>query len=80
MNFGIELVDKEEIKIGDAILCEDGKIRTVCKNSITNDSFMGKSIFGDCYNLGYKKVKKVIIKNPEERDKSLPYLDDDLER
>ena len=60
MNYDIQLTNKEDIKIGDTVLCNDGNLRTVCRNNITNDSFMGLCIFGDCYRLGYEKVKKVI--------------------
>lgn len=59
MNYNIELVDKEKIKIGDTILCEDGNIRTVCKNNISR-GFMGMCIFGNPYRLGIEKVKKVV--------------------
>lgn len=53
------LVDKEDIKIGDTILCDDEKIRTVCKNNIKR-GFTGLCIFGNPYKLGHEKVKKVI--------------------
>lgn len=59
MSYDIQLIDKEDIKIGDIILCNDGEIRTVCKNNITN-GFMGLCLFGDSYRLGIEKVKKVI--------------------
>lgn len=54
-------VHKENIKVGDTILCSDGIMRTVSKNNITN-GFCGICIFGDSYQLGQKPVKKVIIK------------------
>ena len=57
--YDIKKVDREQIKVGDIILCNDKKIRTVCKKDITNDSFMGICIFGDSYKLGSKKVDKV---------------------
>lgn len=59
MKYDVFLTDKEEIKIGDTILCDDGNIRTVCKNNITN-GFMGMCIFGNSYKLGVEKVKKVV--------------------
>jgi hypothetical protein len=49
----------DTIKVGD-IICSDGLERTVGKNNIKRSSFMGVSIFGDTYNLGTKKVKKVV--------------------
>jgi len=36
-----------------------GKFVTVNSHNIKRDSFMGVSIFGDSYNLGYKLVTKV---------------------
>jgi hypothetical protein len=55
-------VDKSVIKVGDTIL-HKGKEMTVSKNDITRSSFMGISIFGDCYHSGYKKVLKGALKN-----------------
>ena len=60
MTYDIVLVHKEEIIPGDTILCKDGLLRTVCKNNIHRDSFMGLTIFGDSYKLGYEKVQKAI--------------------
>lgn len=60
MSCGIKLVNKEDIQIGDTILCKDGILRTVCRNNITNVGFMGLCLFGDSYRVGYEKVKKVI--------------------
>lgn len=53
-------VHTDTIKAGDIIKCPDGKLRTVSKNYIKYDSFMGVSIFGGIYNIGYKKVLKVL--------------------
>ena len=55
-------VDKSTIRAGDVIL-HDGKEMTVGRKDIARSSFMGISIFGDCYNLGYKKVFKGVLKN-----------------
>ena len=52
---------KDDIRVGDIILCKDGEMRTVCRNNIKYDSFMGLSLFGDTYKLGYEKVKRVIL-------------------
>lgn len=59
-NFKFEDVHISDINVGDAIMCFDGKVRTVCKKDIKYDSFDGISIFGYTWNLGYKKVKKLI--------------------
>lgn len=53
-------VNIDSIKSGDTIL-HDGELKTVSKGDIKQDLFMGTSIFGDCYQLGRKPVKKVLI-------------------
>lgn len=60
MQYNIQLVDVQDIKAGDIIICEDGNMRTVCKKDIKVDSFMGLCIFGNSYSAGHKKVKKVV--------------------
>lgn len=55
-------VDKSTIQHGDVIL-HNGKEMTVCSNNITRSSLMGICIFGDSYNLGYKKVLRGVLKN-----------------
>jgi hypothetical protein len=57
-NFITEEVHISRIKGGDTIIHRD-KMSTVSNNDIKYDSFIGASIFGDCYNLGYKKVVRV---------------------
>ena len=47
------------IKIGDTIL-HNGEVKTVCWRTFGWSSFMGLTLFGDCYHLGYKLVKKII--------------------
>lgn len=58
MNYKITEVHISTIQPGDTIYHTDG-LRTVNREHIKNDKFMGTSIFGDCYSLGRKKVKKV---------------------
>ncbi|APC44949.1 hypothetical protein SH6_0080 [Shigella phage SH6] len=53
-----KLVHKSEIKIGDTVV-HNGELRTVGKESITKDEFMGLLLFGDSYRLGCKKVELV---------------------
>ena len=48
-----------EIRPGDTILHTYGKVRTVCRNNIKHNSFMGISLFGDSYRLGTIPVKKL---------------------
>lgn len=50
-----------QIKRGDTVLHND-KMRTVCKTDIKHSSFMGTTLFGDSYNLGYKLVAKILFK------------------
>lgn len=60
MSYDTQLVNKNDIKVGDIIICKDGEMRTVCRNNITNDSLMGLCLFGDSYRLGHEPVIKVI--------------------
>ena len=53
-----KLVHKLEIKNGDTVI-HNGELKTVGKESITNDEFMGLLLFGDSYRLGYKMVELV---------------------
>jgi len=48
------------IRHGDLIVHE-GVLSTVCDNNIKRDSFMGLSIFGDCYRMGCKPVLKATV-------------------
>lgn len=59
--YEIRNVHKDDIKVGDTILCLDGIMRTVSRNDITN-GFCGTCILGESYRLGSLPVKKVIIK------------------
>jgi hypothetical protein len=47
----------KDVIVGDLILCSDHIIRTVSANNIKKCPFMGITIFGDSYALGYKPVK-----------------------
>lgn len=60
MNYTIQNVHISTIKQGDTIE-HNNEIVTVGKSNIKNSEFMGITIFGDSYKLGYQKVKKVII-------------------
>lgn len=45
-----------DVKVGD-IVFHDGEWRTVGKEDIKEDAFMGRTIFGDSYQLGYKLLQ-----------------------
>jgi hypothetical protein len=47
------------ITVGDTIL-HNGEVKTVSGHNIKYNSFIGITLFGDSYNLGYKKVIKLI--------------------
>lgn len=51
-----------DIRVGDVIICSDGKERTVCKKDINDCAFMGRSVFGDTYKLGHELIKRVVYK------------------
>lgn len=59
-SYNIKKVHISEIKEGDTIK-HNNKIVTVNKEYIKRDSFMGISLFGDSYKLGYQLVEKVIF-------------------
>lgn len=59
-NYKIEEVHISDICVGDTIM-HYGEMKTVCRNNISYSDFMGISLFGDSYRLGYLPVKKVIF-------------------
>ena len=61
MNTTEEKVHISQIRSGDTIIHE-GEMQTVCSKNITYCSFMGISLFGDCYHLGYKLVTRIVFK------------------
>lgn len=58
------LTHTQNIRAGDIVIHND-KEQTVCGKDIKHDSFMGTTLFGDSYHLGYKPVKKKIIDTPK---------------
>jgi hypothetical protein len=53
-----EQVHISKIRVGDTIL-RDGVMTTISGNNIKNCPFMGTTLFGDSYNLGYKLVTRI---------------------
>lgn len=49
-----------DIRPGDTVI-HNGVMRTVCRNNINRDPFLGVTLFGDSYNMGRNKIKKVIF-------------------
>lgn len=58
----IEKTHIKDIKVGDTVLFH-GVEKTVTAKDIKEDSFMGVTLFGDSYRLGYLAVLKVIKNN-----------------
>jgi hypothetical protein len=56
------LTDIKDIKVGDTIIDNDGKIKLVSQGNLKYNKFMGLTLFGDCYKLGTQKVCKLIYK------------------
>jgi len=54
-----EQVHITEIKSGDAIM-HNGELKTVCNRTLKRSEFMGTTLFGDSYSLGYKLVTRVL--------------------
>lgn len=63
MNYFIEPVHISTIAPGDTIE-HNGCLITVCKSDIKTGGFCGTTLFGDSYNMGYRKVAKAIITTP----------------
>lgn len=60
MQYTIEHVQISAIQPGDTVM-HYGNMKTVCRNNIGKDAFMGVTLFGDCYKMGHKLVQKVNI-------------------
>ncbi|EON1607173.1 hypothetical protein ACLN7E_004591 [Escherichia coli] len=60
-NYRIEKRHINDIKPGDTVL-RDGELWTVTSRDIKHDSFMGRTLFGDSYNLGYNLVTVAIFR------------------
>ena len=60
MEYHIAMVDISLINKGDIVL-HDGKLISVNKEDIKSCKFMGITLFGDSYSLGYKKVARVTM-------------------
>lgn len=58
--FDTEKVHISQIRPGDTIF-HDGHERTVCRENIKRDDFLGIGIFGDGYKLGTEPVLRCII-------------------
>lgn len=57
-----------DIKAGDTIR-HNGEVKTVSGNNIGGNTFIGKTLFGDSYNLGHKQVEMVVFKSKEVMDR-----------
>ena len=64
MSYTIRNVSIDSIVPGDVIIHE-GVMKTISKSSIGKDSLLGKTLFGDSYNSGYKPVKLVVFNKPQ---------------
>lgn len=60
MNKTTKFVTISEIVPGDTVIY-NGQEHTVNRNHIKNDSFMGRTLFGDSFALGTKLIEKVIF-------------------
>ena len=61
MEYTIKPTHISDIKAGDTIL-HNGEVKTVSGNNIKGSTFIGKTLFGDSYNLGYKKVEVIAFR------------------
>ncbi|HCO7140495.1 TPA: hypothetical protein OB549_002293 [Escherichia coli] len=61
-NYRIEKRHINNIKNGDTVL-RGGELWTVTARDIREDAFMGRTLFGDSYNLGYKLVTVAVFRD-----------------
>ncbi|EFF6325276.1 hypothetical protein BZZ52_005133 [Escherichia coli] len=60
VNYRIEKRHINDIKPGDTVL-RGGELWTVTARDIKHDAFMGRTLFGDSYNLGYNPVTVAVF-------------------
>ena len=60
MKYTIVKVHIDNICVGDTVEIE-GQLKTVGKNNLKVNGFMGTSLFGDSHQLGQIPVKKALI-------------------
>ncbi|MCH4755791.1 hypothetical protein ML339_24035 [Escherichia coli] len=60
VKYTIEKCHINDIKPGDTVL-RDGELWTVTSRDIKHDAFMGRTLFGDSYNLGYNPVTVAVF-------------------
>lgn len=61
-NYRIEKRHINDIKPGDTVL-RGGELWTVTQRDIKHDSFMGRTLFGDSYNLGHELVSVAVFQS-----------------
>lgn len=62
MEIKIEQRHINDIKPGDTVL-RDGELLTVTAKDINDSCFMGRTLFGDSYNLGHLLVTVACLSN-----------------
>jgi hypothetical protein len=67
-NYIIKNTHISDIKAGDTIR-HNGEMRTVSGTDIKGDAFIGKTLFGDSYNLGVKQVEMVVFRLKKDMDR-----------
>ncbi len=59
-------VSLHQVHISDVFAADtvfhEGKVRTVCRSDLKRNTFMGTTLFGDSYRLGYKPVLRVVFR------------------
>jgi hypothetical protein len=57
----LEKTNIDNIRVGDTVL-HYGVERTVTRRNLKRNGFMGTTLFGDSYRLGYELVTKITFK------------------
>lgn len=60
MNYSVVLTHISNIQVGDIVEI-NGELKTVGKNALVYDPFMGFMLWGDSYMLGQVPVRKVVF-------------------
>ena len=56
--YNVTKVSIKDITVGDTVI-HNGNLKTVCRRAFSYDSFVGVMLWGDSYNMGNIKVKRV---------------------
>jgi len=77
--FNYELANICNISPGDTVK-HNGILKTVCSDDILHSRFMGITLFGDSYSLGYEHVKRYIMAKTREGSLGSPNIYEEMNK